>query len=371
MKKKILTVFGTRPEAIKMAMLVKELNAENNFNHRLCVTGQHRKMLDQVLDFFTINPDYDLNVMKPGQDLSDLTCNILNEIKPVLKDFAPDLVLVHGDTTTSFATAIAAFYQEIEVGHVEAGLRTGNIRSPFPEEANRVLTGRIATWHFAATQRNVDNLLNEGVPHNRIIKTGNTVIDSLLYASRKVDTFSKEMVNDKLRKIFESERKILLITGHRRENFGQGFINICESLHEIALRYPDLQLVYPVHLNPHVQKPVFKLLGNLSNIHLTDPLSYPDFVFAMKKSWAILTDSGGVQEEAPSLGKPVLVMREVTERPEAVDAGTVKLVGTDKSRIVSDISELIENRILYEQMSKAHNPYGDGKAVRRIINALL
>lgn len=371
MKKKILTVFGTRPEAIKMAILVKSLNAEKDFEHRLCVTGQHRGMLDQVLDFFEIKPDYDLDLMKPGQDLSDLTSNIIIQIKPVLKNFRPDLVLVHGDTTTSFASALAAFYHEIPVGHVEAGLRTGNMQSPFPEEANRVLTGRIAKWHFAPTQINVDNLLNERIDKERIIKTGNTVIDSLLYASKKISGFSGLITNDNLKEIFSSGKKILLVTGHRRENFGTGFINICEALHKIALTYPDLQLVYPVHLNPNVQDPVFKILGGSPNIHLTDPLNYPDFVYAMKQSWVILTDSGGVQEEAPSLGKPVLVMRDETERPEAVKAGTVKLVGTDKEKIIKNVSALLNDKNLYEKMSKAHNPYGDGKAVGRIIKALL
>lgn len=369
-KKKILTVFGTRPEAIKMAMLVLALNGDDSFEHRLCVTGQHRQMLDQVLDFFEIKPDYDLDLMKPGQDLTGLTCNILTEITPVLKGFKPDLVLVHGDTTTSFASALAAFYQEIEIGHIEAGLRTGNMLSPFPEEANRVLTGRIATWHFAATQRNVDNLLKENVSEKRIIKTGNTVIDSLLYTSQRVNEFSEEVKHENLSEIFQDGQKILLISGHRRENFGENFVNICLALREIAFRYPHLQLVYPVHLNPNVQEPVFKWLENIPNIHLIKPLNYPDFVYAMKQSWAILSDSGGVQEEAPALGKPVLVMRDTTERPEAVEVGTVKLIGTDEATIVENVSSLLENKNLYEKMSNAHNPYGDGKAVTRIINAL-
>lgn len=371
MKRRILTVFGTRPEAIKMAMLVKALNKGENFEHRLCVTGQHREMLDQVLDFFEIKPDYDLHLMRPGQDLSDLTCRILSDLKPILNDFKPDLVLVHGDTTTSFASALAAFYQGIEIGHVEAGLRTGKMRSPFPEEANRVLTGRLTTWHFAPTKANVENLLKECVPENHIIKTGNTVIDSLLFASKKVTGFSGNAIHNKLKNIFGGSHKIILITGHRRENLGQGFINICDSLSEIALRYPDLKLVFPVHLNPKVKDPVFQKLGNIPNIHLIKPLNYPDFVYAMKQSWLILTDSGGVQEEAPSLGKPVLVMRDVTERPEALEAGTVRLVGTNKDKIVENICELLEDEILYEKMSRAHNPYGDGKAVERIIRALL
>ena len=370
MKKKILTVFGTRPEAIKMAMLVKALDEHENFDHRLCVTAQHRELLDQVIDFFDLKPHYDLNLMKSGQGLSDLTCDILSEMKPVLKDFEPDLILVHGDTTTTFATTLSAFYHEIPVGHIEAGLRTGNMASPFPEEANRVLTSRMASWHFAPTQTNVDNLVRENVPAERIIKTGNTVIDSILYTSKKINEFSAQVTNEKLRSIFKNRQQILLITGHRRENFGEGFINICMALREIALLYPHLQLVYPVHLNPNVQEPVFQWLDNIPNIHLTEPLNYPDFVYAMKQSWAILTDSGGIQEEAPGLGKPVLVMRDTTERPEAVEAGTVQLVGTDKNVIINSVSCLLKNGDLYEKMSKAHNPYGDGKAVERIINAL-
>jgi UDP-N-acetylglucosamine 2-epimerase (non-hydrolysing) len=370
MKKKILTVFGTRPEAIKMSILAKSLNEDNDFEHRICVTGQHRQMLDQVLNFFEVKPDYDLELMKSGQDLTGLTCSILTEMKFVLGEFSPDLVLVHGDTTTSFATALSAFYNKIPVGHVEAGLRTGNIRSPFPEEANRVFTGRIATWHFAPTDRNVNNLLNEGVHDKNIIKTGNTVIDALLFASNKIHGFSKEIVDEKLLRIFKSKQKILLITGHRRENFGKGFVSICEALRDVAMLYPELELVYPVHLNPNVREPVFRILENISNVSLIQPLSYPDFVYAMKRCWAILTDSGGVQEEAPGLGKPVLVMRDSTERPESVEAGTVKLVGADKDKIVNGISSLITNGDFYEQMSKANNPYGDGKAVERIIGSL-
>lgn len=367
---KILTIFGTRPEAIKMAMLVRGLNAATDIEHRVCVTAQHREMLDQVLGFFEIQPDYDLNLMKPGQSLADLTARILQSVQQVIKDFKPDLVLVHGDTTTCFTSALSAFYQGIAIGHVEAGLRTGNLQSPFPEEANRVLVGRLASWHFAPTQRNVDNLVQEGIPSKKIVLTGNTVIDALQYASRKVDGFSSRVKNQHIRALFESEKRILLITGHRRENFGEGFINICNALKDLAETYADLELVYPVHLNPKVQKPVFEKLGHLSNVHLINPLDYPDFVYAMKRSWAILTDSGGVQEEAPGLGKPVLVMRDTTERPEAVEAGTVKLVGADQAKIVEGVSALIESSELYQKMSKAHNPYGDGEAVARIIKFL-
>ena len=368
---KILSIFGTRPEAIKMAMLVRSLNEHSDIEHKLCVTAQHREMLDQVLDFFEITPDYDLNLMKPGQDLTDITCRVLSEIRPVFKDFQPDLVLVHGDTASCFAGSLAAFYHQIPVGHVEAGLRTGNLASPFPEEANRVLTGRLATWHFAPTDRNVNNLLKEGIAQDNIIKTGNTVIDALVFASQKVDDFSEAVTDVNIRNLFQRDDKILLITGHRRENFGQGFINICEALKELATQNPRLQLVYPVHLNPNVKGPVHEQLGHLQNIHLIPPLSYPDFVFAMKQSWAILTDSGGVQEEAPGLGKPVLVMRDTTERPEAVEAGTVKLVGADKSKIIEGVSNLLNSSALYAQMSCAHNPYGDGNAVDRIIAKLI
>lgn len=367
---KILTIFGTRPEAIKMAILVKELNITEGVEHRLCVTAQHREMLDQVLDFFEIKTDYDLDLMKPGQDLTDITVRAMTGLRDVYRDFQPDLVLVHGDTATCFTGALSAFYAGIRVGHVEAGLRTGNLQSPFPEEANRVLVSRLATWHFAPTQRNVDNLLSEGVLENKIILTGNTVIDSLQYASGKVDSFSALVKDEQLRKIFSEDHQILLITGHRRENLGQGFINICEALAALAEKYPALHLVYPVHLNPRVQQPVYERLGHLPNIHLTNPLSYPDFVYAMKQSWAILTDSGGVQEEAPGLGKPVLVMRDTTERPEAVEAGTVRLVGADKQAIINGVSTLMESDELYQQMSRAHNPYGDGHAVPKIIDSL-
>lgn len=368
---RILTIFGTRPEAIKMAMLVRGLNSAFGIEHRLCVTAQHREMLDQVLTFFDIHPDYDLDLMKPGQDLTDITSRALLGLREVYSDFQPDIVLVHGDTTTCFAGALSAFYAGIPVGHVEAGLRTGNIRSPFPEEANRLLVGRLASLHFAPTQRNVDNLLSEGIEANKVFKTGNTVIDSLHYTNQKVRNFSKAVKDERLKEAYASDNKILLITGHRRENFGEGFINICDAIYEIAKKYPDLYLVYPVHLNPNVQEPVRRKLGNLNNVILTDPLQYPDFVFAMNGSWAILTDSGGIQEEAPGLGKPVLVMRDTTERPEAVEAGTVSLVGSNKNAIVDGVSRLIQSINLYNKMCVSHNPYGDGKAVERIIAQLM
>lgn len=354
-----------------MAMLVKALDAHPGFEHRLCVTAQHREMLDQVLSFFEIRPWYDLNLMKPGQDLTDITCRVLSELKPVFQDFQPDLVLVHGDTTTCFAGALAAFYHNIPIGHVEAGLRTGNLQSPFPEEANRLLTSRLANWHFAPTKRNVENLTQEGIPSEKISLTGNTVIDSLQYASQKVIGFSPDVNDQKIHEVFQGSDPILLITGHRRENFGQGFLEICSALAELALKYPQLQLVYPVHLNPNVQKPVYDMLKGFHNIHLIAPLAYPDFVYAMKMSWAILTDSGGVQEEAPGLGKPVLVMRNNTERPEAVEAGTVLLVGARQKEIIQGVFNLMETPELHQMMSTAHNPYGDGKAVSRIIKQIL
>ncbi|THH34569.1 non-hydrolyzing UDP-N-acetylglucosamine 2-epimerase [Neolewinella litorea] len=364
---RILTIIGTRPEAIKMAMLVKALDTVKSFEHRLCVTAQHREMLDQVLDFFEITPDFDLDVMKPGQDLTDITARVLTGLRDLYKIYRPDLILVHGDTSTCLAGALSGFYAGIKVGHVEAGLRTGNLQSPFPEEANRVLVGRLANFHFAPTERNRNNLLNEGINPDCISLTGNTVIDSLRHSSQKVTNFSSAVKDQELKTIFQSGHKILLVTGHRRENFGDGIVNICNALAEIAQTYPDLYLVYPVHLNPNVQKPVHDRLCDYKNIHLTEPLDYPDFVYAMKLSWAILTDSGGVQEEAPSLGIPVLVMRSTTERPEAVDAGTVKLVGADHKAIVNGINDLMCSSSLYKDMSKANNPYGDGNAVERII----
>lgn len=377
MKKKILIVFGTRPEAIKMAPVVKAFQADNtNFETKVCVTAQHREMLDQVLSIFDIVPDYDLNIMKPGQDLFDISARVLLEIRPVLKDFKPHVVLVHGDTTTSSMAALAAFYEQIPVGHVEAGLRTYNIYSPWPEEINRQITGRIATYHFAPTETAKNNLLRENVKPENIFVTGNTVIDALFLALNKINKSEKlqEEIKTKIEdfgypnieRLERNERKLILITGHRRENFGVGFVNMCEAIKEIALTNPDFDLVYPVHLNPNVQEPVHKILGSIPNVFLIQPLEYLPFLFLMEKSYIVLTDSGGIQEEAPSLGKPVLVMRDTTERPEAVEAGTVELVGTNKDLIVAKVNELITNAVHYEKMSKAHNPYGDGNAAIRI-----
>ena len=366
MKKKNLIVFGTRPEAIKMAPLVKAFQQNNSdFITKVCITAQHREMLDQVLSFFEIQADYDLDLMRPNQDLYTLTAAIITEMKPVLEEFQPDFVYVHGDTTTTMAACIAAFYAGAKVCHVEAGLRTHNKWAPFPEEINRSITGRVADYHFAPTTTSKENLLKENINERNILVTGNTVIDALNYSVKKVSTkdfYDSEI--EKLKQIIISD-KIILVTGHRRENHGQGFIDICSALKDIAIQYPEAQIMYPVHLNPNVQKPVYNLLSNIPNIKLIEPLSYPAFVWLMEKSYLIITDSGGVQEEAPSLGKPVLVMRETTERPEAVEAGTVKLVGTDK--IVSETQALFENENLYHQMSELHNPYGDGKAVERIV----
>jgi UDP-N-acetylglucosamine 2-epimerase (non-hydrolysing) len=366
---RVLTVFGTRPEAIKMAMLVRRLQENTHFEHKLCVTGQHRQMLDQVLDLFEITPDFDLNVMQAGQDLTDVTCRILIGLRELFKVYRPDLVLVHGDTTTCMATSLAAFYAGIKIGHVEAGLRTGNLQSPFPEEANRLITDRLVNYYFAPTDRNVQALLKEGVQPDLIIKTGNTVIDALLHVSENVTAFS-ENIDSTVKTVFSSQKKILLVTGHRRENFGDGFIQICDALRDLAEQYPALEIVYPVHLNPNVQQPVYERLGNLPNVHLPAPMDYADFVFAMKQSWVILTDSGGVQEEAPSLGKPVLVMRDTTERPEAVEAGTVKLVGANRKAIVAAVGELWQSAAHYVKMSEANNPYGDGCASERIVDFL-
>ncbi len=367
---KVLTVFGTRPEAIKMAMLCRKLSATKKIEHRICVTAQHRQMLDQVLDFFEIKPDFDLNIMKDGQDLTDITCEVLKGLRELFKSYCPDIILVHGDTTTCMATSLAAFYATIKVGHVEAGLRTGNLQSPFPEEANRVLVSKLTNFNFAATEINKQNLLREGVSPDKIIVTGNTVIDSLLFAKNKVSSFSKDVVDPLISKIFKSHQRIILVTGHRRENFGEGFINICKALQYIAKKHPEVKIVYPVHLNPNVQKPVKKILNGIENIHLIQPLSYPDFVYAMKQSYFILSDSGGVQEEAPSLGKPVLVMRDTTERPEAIEAGTAKLVGADYNKITQGIENLLSNNKEYIKMTKAHNPYGDGRSVDRIVEKL-
>jgi len=374
--KKVLLVFGTRPEAIKMAPLVKELQKDKKiFNTKVCVTAQHREMLDQVLELFEIEPDYDLNLMKPGQDLYDITSNVLLGMRNILKDFQPDIVLVHGDTTTTSAASLAAFYQQIKIGHIEAGLRTGDIHSPWPEEANRQITGVLANYHFAPTVVSKENLIKENKDNKSIVVTGNTVIDALFLALEKIKNNEvlelqiKQQILDFGYKI-DKNRKIILVTGHRRENHGQGFINICEALKEIAEQNTEFDIVYPVHLNPNVQKPVKEILSDIHNVYLIEPLQYEQFIYLMDRSYFIITDSGGVQEEAPSLGKPVLVMRDTTERPEALEAGTVKLVGTDKDKIVKEAQKLIYNQKEYEKMSKSHNPYGDGKACDKIVNFL-
>jgi UDP-N-acetylglucosamine 2-epimerase (non-hydrolysing) len=368
---KVLSVFGTRPEAIKMAPLVNLLKETSGIESKVCVTGQHREMLDQVLKLFNIVPDYDLAIMKAGQDLYDVTTSILLNIKPVLRDFKPDIVLVHGDTSTTFAAALACYYEKTAVGHVEAGLRTGNIYSPWPEEANRKLTGALTKLHFAPTDTSKQNLLNENIDAAGIVVTGNTVIDALHQVVAKIDGDAN------LTKNFEQQfpyglngRRLVLVTGHRRESFGDGFEQICAGLKQIAQQFPDTDVVYPVHLNPNVREPVFRLLSDTSNVHLIEPQDYLPFVYLMSRSTVVLTDSGGIQEEAPSLGKPVLVMRDTTERPEAVAAGTVKLVGTDADVIVREVSRLLTDKAYYEQMSFAHNPYGDGKACTRIIEAI-
>lgn len=368
---KVLTVFGTRPEAIKMAPLVLALKENSQIESKVCVTAQHREMLDQVLSLFEITPDYDLDIMKPGQDLTDITSKILLGLKPVVADFKPDWILVHGDTTTTLATSLAAFYQQINVGHVEAGLRTGDLYSPWPEEANRTITGVIAKKHFAPTQGSANNLLREHVKEQDIVITGNTVIDALLQVKNNVLT--NDEVKDKFDLQFNAitSKPFVLITGHRRESFGGGFERICQAISNLADKYPQFNFVYPVHLNPNVQEPVNRLLAEHDNVKLIEPQDYLPFVYLMDRSHIILTDSGGIQEEAPSLGKPVLVMRDTTERPEAVDAGTVKLVGTDVELIVSAVSNLIDSKEAYDEMSFAHNPYGDGQACARIISALL
>lgn len=368
---KTLCVFGTRPEAIKMAPLALALNADARFEAKVCVTGQHREMLDQVLDLFELTPEYDLNIMRSGQDLTDVTTAILQGIKTVLDECNPDIVLVHGDTATTFATALAAYYQQIPVGHVEAGLRTGNLYSPWPEEANRKLTGALAERHFAPTERSRQNLLNEGADPNKVHVTGNTVIDALLEVVAKLDGSSDYQARFASQFNFlDAERKLILVTGHRRESFGSGFERICQALRDTATRHSDVEIVYPVHLNPNVREPVNRLLAGVDNVHLIEPLDYLPFVYLMNRAHLILTDSGGVQEEAPSLGKPVLVMRDTTERPEAVDAGTVKLVGTDVATISRELDILITDSAAYQRMSRAHNPYGDGQACRRILDIL-
>lgn len=371
MSKKILTVFGTRPEAIKMAPLVYALAADDRFDAKVCVTAQHREMLDQVLDLFDIEPDFDLNIMKAEQTLNDVTASILVGLKPVLEVFNPDIVLVHGDTATTFSAALAGYYQQIKVGHVEAGLRTGNIYSPWPEEANRKLTSAIANYHFAPTSGSKENLLREGVHEKDVLVTGNTVIDALFWIRKKLqeDKFLADSFAAKFH-FLDRDRKLILVTGHRRESFGGGFERICEALCQIARRHPQAQILYPVHLNPNVQEPVNRLLNDLDNIFLIEPQEYLPFCYLMDRASIILTDSGGIQEEAPSLGKPVLVMRETTERPEAVDAGTVRLVGTNVELIVSQVNLLLINPGEYQKMSKAHNPYGDGLACGRILDFL-
>lgn len=368
---KVLTVFGTRPEAIKMAPLAIQLAGDKRFEAKVCVTAQHREMLDQVLDLFELTPEYDLDIMKPGQDLNDVTCGILQGLKPVLEEFKPDIVLVHGDTATTFATTLACYYQQIPVGHVEAGLRTGNLYSPWPEEGNRKLTGALAAVHFAPTNTSMQNLLAEGIDPATIHVTGNTVIDALLDVVEKLK--SNETLTTELAARFpmlDSSKRLVLVTGHRRESFGGGFERICQALAETAKAHSDIQILYPMHLNPNVREPVNRLLGDVNNVHLIEPQDYLPFVYLMNRASIILTDSGGIQEEAPSLGKPVLVMRDTTERPEALEAGTVKLVGTDVTRITEALNTLLTDEQAYNAMSYAHNPYGDGKACQRIRDAL-
>lgn len=389
--KKIMLVFGTRPEAIKMAPLVKAFQAKkDSFETIVCVTGQHREMLDQVLSLFDIKPDYDLNIMKQGQDLYDITSRVLLGMRDIFKICRPDILFVHGDTTTSTTAALAGFYQQIPVAHIEAGLRTNNIYSPWPEEMNRQITGRIATYNFSPTQLSRQNLLKENVADYKITVTGNTVIDALHWVTAKIKgdkVLDKELARQlkekgydttriaKTDKEFSDSKRLVLITGHRRENFGEGFLNICHAIQDLSKKYPNVDFVYPMHLNPNVRKPIHEVFGNdlshLGNVFFIEPLEYLSFVFLMEKADIVLTDSGGIQEEAPGLGKPVLVMRDTTERPEAVDAGTVKLVGTNYDAIMNGVSLLLDNKPAYEAMSKATNPYGDGKACERIINSIL
>jgi UDP-N-acetylglucosamine 2-epimerase (non-hydrolysing) len=369
--KKVLIVFGTRPEAIKMAPLVREFNkVRDKFETRVCVTAQHREMLDQVLNFFEIIPEYDLDLMKPNQSLYSITSDIIVGLQSILEEFTPDFVFVHGDTTTTMGASIASFYSGAKICHVEAGLRTNNKSSPFPEEINRQITSRIADYHFAPTIQSKVNLLKENVHNETILITGNTVIDALFYSSEKVQTIENSEIKF-LKSIIDKSKKLILVTGHRRENHGQGFINICEALREIATSNMDVQIIYPVHLNPNVKKPVNEILSEIDSIDLIEPLSYPSFVWLMNQSYLILTDSGGVQEEAPSLGKPVLVMRNNTERPEAVDAGTVILVGADKQLIVRECTSLLRDKNKYLQMAELHNPYGDGKAATTIVDFMI
>lgn len=374
--KKVLLVFGTRPEAIKMAPLYHILkNHLDRFDVKVCVTAQHREMLDQVLALFEIKPDIDLDVMEKGQDLFDVNTAVLRKMRDVLKTEQPDIVLVHGDTTTSMAAATAAFYLNIPIGHVEAGLRTFDLKAPFPEEFNRQVTGKLADWHYAPTEKSAKNLLQENVSNDKIVITGNTVIDALHWVLNRLNTDNARLQSliyslDKAIGINLLNSKYVLITGHRRENFGKGFLNICEALKILAERNASIHFIYPVHLNPNVQKPVNEILSCLNNVHLIKPLDYEPFVVLLKHSYLVLTDSGGIQEEAPSLGKPVLVMRDTTERPEAVESGTVKLVGNNKENIINTVQELLDDETLYETMSEAHNPYGDGKACERILDSL-
>lgn len=368
---RVLTVFGTRPEAIKMAPLVHALEADKRFDARVCVTAQHREMLDQVLALFEIVPDFDLDLMRPGQSLHDITSRILLNLKPVLEDFQPDVLLVHGDTATTFAASLAAFYHKVAVGHVEAGLRTHNLYAPWPEEGNRALTGVLTRFHFSPTETAKNNLLKENHSAEHIYVTGNTVIDTLFLAKHKID--ANPALKDELKANFpmlDKSRRLILVTGHRRESFGRGFERICQALAMTAQRYPKDQIIYPMHLNPNVQEPVNRILKDIDNVYLIKPQQYLPFIYLMDHAHLILTDSGGIQEEAPSLGKPVLVMRETTERPEALDAGTVKLVGTDVTEITTAINSLMDNEQAYQTMSFAHNPYGDGKACQRILDVL-
>jgi UDP-N-acetylglucosamine 2-epimerase (non-hydrolysing) len=376
---KVLVVFGTRPEAVKMAALIKQLDAHGDvFETRVCVTAQHRMMLDQILDAFEIRPHYDLDIMTSGQDLYDITTHVLAGLRPVLTEFQPGLVLIQGDTTTTFVTALAAYYEHIDVGHVEAGLRTGDIYSPYPEEVNRQLTTRLAKYHFAPTPLNRDNLVKENVDSRLIAITGNTVIDALLMVVERLDKDRqrRDQVTKNIQQaglapgILESRGRMILVTGHRRESFGAGFVNICEAIRDLANRHTDVEIIYPVHLNPNVREPVGKILSEISNVHLIEPVSYEEFVHLMNKAYLLLTDSGGIQEEAPALAKPVLVMRDNTERPEAVEAGTARLVGTERTEIVTSVEELLTDAGAYERMATATNPYGDGRAAEKIVQVL-
>jgi len=375
-KKKIMLVFGTRPEAIKMAPLVQRLKEQPKyFDVLVCVTAQHREMLDQVLDIFNISPDIDLNLMRPEQDLFDLTARILKAMRDVFTEKKPDVILVHGDTTTTFTTSIAAFYANIPIGHIEAGLRTYDLSAPFPEEFNRQVTSRIANWNFAPTSQSRENLISEGIEKSKISVTGNTIIDSLHWVLSRLDEdrnrrLKIENVLDSIIGFDWQKKDFILITGHRRENFGKGFLNICYAIRQLAVNYPHVHFVYPAHMNPNVRRPVNDILSNLNNVHIVEPLEYEPFIYLLKHSYFVLTDSGGIQEEAPSLGKPVLVMRDITERPEAIEAGTVELVGSNQEEIISGVSKLLKDKSLYFRMSRAHNPYGDGNACSRIIETL-